>query len=95
MRSLSRSRADSARLRRHPIHLPGLNQVDASATKNFRFLESHQLQFRAEFFNAFNHVNLGAPGLNIRDPDNFGRVTSTAQGADAGRFARDAVRAEV
>jgi hypothetical protein len=66
---------------RHPIHLPGLNQVDASATKNFRFLESHQLQFRAEFFNAFNHVNLGAPGLNIRDPDNFGRVTSTMQAA--------------
>jgi hypothetical protein len=65
----------------HPIHLPGLNQVDASATKNFRFLESQQLQFRAEFFNALNHVNLGAPGLNIRDPDNFGRVTSTAQGA--------------
>jgi hypothetical protein len=66
---------------RHPIHLPGLNQVDASATKNFRFAEGQQLQFRAEFFNAFNHVNLGAPGLNIRDPDNFGRVTSTAQGA--------------
>lgn len=66
---------------RHPIHLPGLNQVDASATKNFRFLETQQLQFRAEFFNAFNHVNLGAPGLNIRDPDNFGRVTSTMQAA--------------
>ncbi len=66
---------------RQPIHLPGLNQVDFSATKNFRFLESHQVQFRAEFFNFFNHVNLGAPGLNIRDPANFGRVTSTAQGA--------------
>ena len=66
---------------RHQIHLPGLNQVDASATKNFRFAETHQLQFRAEFFNALNHVNLGAPGLNIRDPDNFGRVTSTSQGA--------------
>ena len=39
------------------------------------------IQFRAEFFNLFNHVNLGAPGLNIRDPDNFGRVTSTNQGA--------------
>ena len=39
------------------------------------------LQFRGEFFNALNHVNLGAPGLNIRDPDNFGRVTSTQQGA--------------
>ena len=66
---------------RHPIHLPGLNQVDASAVKNFRFFESHTVQFRAEFFNFFNHVNLGAPGLNIRDPNTFGRVISTAQGA--------------
>ncbi|HWB96597.1 MAG TPA: TonB-dependent receptor [Bryobacteraceae bacterium] len=66
---------------REQIHLPGLNQVDFSATKNFRFWESHQVQFRAEFFNFFNHVNLGAPGLNIRDPQNFGRVTSTVQGA--------------
>jgi hypothetical protein len=66
---------------RHPLHLPGLNQVDASAVKNFRFLESHTMQFRAEFFNFFNHVNLGAPGLNIRDPSTFGRVISTAQGA--------------
>jgi hypothetical protein len=66
---------------RHPIHLPGLNQVDVSAVKNFRFHESHTVQFRAEFFNFFNHTNLGAPGLNIRDPANFGRVTSTSQGA--------------
>lgn len=66
---------------RNPVYLPGLNQVDGSLVKNFRFYESHQLQFRAEFFNLFNHVNLGAPGLNIRDPNNFGRVTSTVQGA--------------
>ncbi|MEP7363276.1 MAG: TonB-dependent receptor [Acidobacteriota bacterium] len=66
---------------REPIHLPGINQVDASAVKNFRFLESHVVQFRAEFFNFFNHVNLGAPGLNILDTANFGRVTSTVQGA--------------
>jgi hypothetical protein len=66
---------------RNQIHLPGLNQVDFSATKNFRFLETHQFQFRAEFFNFFNHVNLGAPGVNIRDPANFGRVNSTNQGA--------------
>lgn len=66
---------------RNQVYLPGLSQVDASATKNFRLFESHQLQFRAEFFNALNHVNLGAPGTNIRDPDNFGRVTSTSQGA--------------
>ncbi|MBM3724542.1 MAG: TonB-dependent receptor [Acidobacteria bacterium] len=63
------------------LHLPGLSQVDASANKNFRIGERHNFQFRVEMFNFFNHVNLGAPGLNIRDPDNFGRVTSTNQGA--------------
>lgn len=73
---------------RHALHLPGLNQVDFSATKNFRFYESHQVQFRAEMFNLFNHVNLGAPGLNIRDPNNFGRVIATSQGAGASNDAR-------
>lgn len=66
---------------RIPLHLPGLNQVDASATKNFRFAERHNFQFRAEFFNFFNHVNLGAPGTNLLDTANFGRITSTNQGA--------------
>lgn len=66
---------------RHPIYLPGMVQVDASANKNFRLFESHTVQFRAEFFNFFNHVNLGSPGLSITDLNNFGRVTSTAQGA--------------
>jgi len=66
---------------RNPLHLPGLNQVDASASKNFALTEHHRIQFRADFFNFFNHVNLGAPGLNIRDPANFGRVTSTSQTA--------------
>ena len=64
-----------------PSTCPGLNQVDSSATKKFRIRERHNFQFRAEFFNFFNHVNLGTPGLNIREPDNFGRVTSTNQGA--------------
>src|SRR2546426_4041916 len=32
--------------------------------------------FRSNFF---NHVNLGAPGLDIRNIDTFGRVTSTTQ----------------
>lgn len=66
---------------RMPIYLPGMSQVDASATKNFRFAERHNVQFRAEFFNALNHVNLGAPGINLLDTVNFGRVTSTNQGA--------------
>lgn len=65
---------------RHPIHLPGLNNVDFMASKNFRFAERHNFQFRAEFFNFFNHVNLGTPGLSIQAPSTFGRITSASQG---------------
>jgi hypothetical protein len=66
---------------REALHLPGLNQVDSSIFKNFRFTETRMVQFRTEFFNFFNHVNLGAPGLDVRQPDTFGRITSTVQGA--------------
>ena len=66
---------------RIPIHLPGMNNVDASATKNFRFRERANVQFRAEFFNFFNHVNLGAPGTSLQAPNTFGRITSASQGA--------------
>jgi len=66
---------------RMPFHLPGMNNIDASATKNFRFRESANIQFRAEFFNFFNHVNLGAPGTDRRAPNTFGRINSASQGA--------------
>ncbi|MEZ5400914.1 MAG: TonB-dependent receptor [Bryobacteraceae bacterium] len=66
---------------RMPFHLPGLNQVDLSAVKNFRISERFNVQFRGELFNLFNHVNLGAPGLNLRAPNTFGRITGSVQGA--------------
>jgi hypothetical protein len=73
---------------RQSIHLPGLNQVDFAATKNFRFHEAHNLQFRAEFFNFFNHINLGTPGLDLRQPNSFGRITTSSQGAGVANDAR-------
>lgn len=65
---------------RTQIHFPGLTNFDVSATKNFRFLERHNLQLRAEMFNFFNHVNLGAPGLSLTAPNTFGKITSSSQG---------------
>jgi hypothetical protein len=35
--------------------------VDTSITKAFRFRERITAQFRAEFFNIFNHVNIANP----------------------------------
>ncbi len=56
---------------------PGLATVDFSTFKNFAmpFNESHKLEFRAEFFNLFNRVNLGNPNTS-RSSTLFGRITT-------------------
>jgi len=51
--------------------------VDLSLFRDFRFRESKVLQFRAEFFNAFNNVVWGAPDSSLGDPT-FGQVLSMA-----------------
>ena len=38
---------------------------DMSLFKQFKFTERYQLQFRTEFFNAFNHPNFENPNANI------------------------------
>ena len=40
---------------------PGIAELDASLFKMFRLNERMRLQFRAEFFNLFNHPNFGLP----------------------------------
>jgi hypothetical protein len=46
------------------VRAPGFQNWDFSVFKNFAFSERARLQFRAEFFNVFNHTNplLVAPG---------------------------------
>jgi outer membrane receptor protein involved in Fe transport len=53
---------------------PGAWDVDFAIAKGFSFKESYRLQFRAEMFNAFNHVNLLDPVTDITN-GNFGRIT--------------------
>jgi hypothetical protein len=60
--------------------MPYLNW-DASMAKNIRFSETMRLQLRMEAFNVLNkQVPFFAADLNI-DGTNFGRVTSTYNGA--------------
>ena len=54
---------------------PGLVNFDMGMYKDFRFTESKSLQFRSEFFNVFNHTNLGNPNTTVGS-GNYGRITS-------------------
>lgn len=63
---------------------PGMVDVALSAFKNFRLAERKQLEFRAEAFNALNHVNYTNPNVSFspnRQGVNtnalFGRITNS------------------
>ncbi len=63
---------------RNPLTGPGIHTFDLSGSKSFKmpYRESHELTFRAEFFNAFNTPQLNIPGSSL-GTGTFGRVTST------------------
>ncbi|MBI2686965.1 MAG: TonB-dependent receptor [Acidobacteria bacterium] len=61
---------------RNPIIGPGINNFSLSALKNVPLRERIALQFRAEFFNAFNHAQFFAPGASVSTPASFGRISS-------------------
>ncbi len=63
--------------RRNSLFGPGLVNTDFSAFKNLPVYRETRLQFRAEFFNLFNNVNLANPA-SVQTSPNFGRITSSA-----------------
>jgi hypothetical protein len=82
-----------------PVIGPGYVDFDVSMQKNFPIGERMKFQFRADFLNAFNHPNLGAPntscnagpgqvcaGPNPIQKDGFG-VISSSQDARQLQFA--------
>ncbi len=55
------------------VRLPGYSDIDVSFSKSFAMpWEGHRLQFRAEMFNALNHVNFYNPILDINNTAQFG-----------------------
>jgi Carboxypeptidase regulatory-like domain/TonB dependent receptor len=63
---------------RNPIVAPGLNAWDISLQRTFHITERVAFEFRASFFNAFNHPNFAEPS-----PDLSTTITATA---DDGSF---------
>ena len=57
------------------FHGPGLNNFDMALAKDLRLTESKSLEFRAEWFNIFNHAQFETPNGNINSGA-FGLVTA-------------------
>jgi len=56
---------------------PGIDNTDFSIQKVTRVGESKSVEFRAEFFNIFNHAQFLNPDGNISDGSRFGTVFRT------------------
>jgi hypothetical protein len=54
---------------------PSYTNFDVSFVRDFDLRRNTRLQFRAEVFNLFNHVNLGLPVGDLNSPS-FGRILS-------------------
>lgn len=71
---------------RNVLRGPGINNWDISVMKNFRFTEAKSLQFQANFFNAFNHVQFFSPTKtegSIGLGSGFAQVTSDSTGSSS------------
>ena len=66
---------------RNILEGPGFKNFDFGLEKNTRIREQQSLQFRAEFFNAWNNVNFGLPAANIA-AGNFGTISSAGTSRD-------------
>src|SRR5262245_16928476 len=66
---------------RNILIAPGINNWDFSVFKNTSVGERLNVQFRAEFFNLFNHAQFGPPDTGLSSP-NYGRILSARESRD-------------
>ena len=80
---------------RAPVNGPDFVNTDFSAIKHFKlpFRDGMQVDFRAEFFNLFNHAQFGAPASDIAaafgqpNSGSFGVISSTVNNPRVIQFA--------
>jgi len=93
---------DFGNVGRNVLRGPRQTNVDFSITRRFPFGECRNIEFRAEFFNLFNHVNFANPinnlnavpatsinsaGQIVGDPGDFGRIIATSNNPRLIQFA--------
>ena len=63
---------------RNILDAPGVHNIDLGIMRDFKIRERTQLQFRSEFTNAFNLVNLSAPNSTLSS-NLFGTIRTAAE----------------
>lgn len=81
---------DFGNVERNVLRGPRQINVDFSVIKRFPFAETKTIEFRAEFFNLFNHVNLANPISNLSGVTSSGGAinSNTGQIINPGDFGR-------
>jgi hypothetical protein len=64
---------------------PRYFDTDLAAVKTTKLTERASLEFRAEFYNAFNNVNFGNPDNFLTDPG-FGQITGSAGSSSSNTY---------
>ena len=74
---------------RAPVNGPDFVNTDFSLIKHFalRYREGMRVDFRAEFFNLFNHAQFGTPNGDINAGSQFGVINSTVNNPRLIQFA--------
>jgi Carboxypeptidase regulatory-like domain len=62
---------------RNSVYGPGLTTMDLGIVREFSLAEKARLEMRGEFFNTFNHTNLGTPNRFV-NTSSFGSITEVA-----------------
>ncbi len=72
----AQSQSHFGNVRPGTLRAPGFFNVDMALEKSFPVFRENKVQFRSDFFNAFNIASYGNPDNKIADT-NFGQITST------------------
>ena len=66
--------------RRNILDAPGQSNTDLAVLRHFNMFDKADLEFRGEFFDAWNTPYFAPPGNNIASPPTLGKITSANDG---------------
>jgi hypothetical protein len=63
-------------MKKNTFGAPNYVNFDTVLARRFKITETSNLQFRAEYFDVFNHTNFLSPGTSLANSSTFGKITT-------------------